>query len=219
MTALHFLLCNSGNAAAQRRASRACSWHQSNATCSTLSCSTRTSGRCVFLRVIAVAVTLLGLAGCAGYRVGNQSLYRPDVRTVYVPVIQSDSFRRNLGERLTEALVREIELNTPYKVVDSEDADSILQCRLHDDRKRTLVETRTDEPRNLEWLTNVSVTWADRQGQALMQRTQYPIPGTIITAGQDTSFVPEAGQTIAVAQQEAIERLARQIRVSMQVWW
>jgi hypothetical protein len=168
---------------------------------------------------MAVAVTLLGLAGCAGYRVGNQSLYRPDIRTVYVPVIQSDSFRRNLGERLTEALVREIELNTPYKVVDSEDADSILQCRLHDDRKRTLVETRTDEPRNLEWLTNVSVTWADRQGQALMQRTQYPIPGTIMTAGQDTSFVPEAGQTIAVAQQEAIERLARQIRVSMQVWW
>lgn len=167
--------------------------------------------------VVALACGLL--TGCAGYRVGNQSLYRPDIRTVYVPMIQSDSFRRNLGERLTEAVVREIELNTPYKVVDSPNADSILQCRLHDDRKRTLVETRTDEPRNLEWATSVSVTWADRQGQALMQRSQFPLPGTTISVGQETSFVPEAGQSIATGQQEAIERLARQIRGSMQVWW
>ena len=44
------------------------------------------------------------LAGCAGYQVGTDSLYAPDVATVYVPMIESDSYRRDLGERLTEAV-------------------------------------------------------------------------------------------------------------------
>src|SRR6476660_2725748 len=57
------------------------------------------------------------LTGCAGYQLGQRSLYRPDICTVHIPVIQSDSFRRYLGERLTEAVVKEVELRTPYKVV------------------------------------------------------------------------------------------------------
>ena len=80
------------------------------------------------------------LAGCAGYQVGTGSLYAPDVPTVYVPMIESDSYRRDLGERLTEAVVKEIELKTPYKVVSTPDADSILSARLLDDTRRVLVE-------------------------------------------------------------------------------
>ena len=53
--------------------------------------------------------SLLLLGGCAGYQIGNQSLYPQEIRTVYVPMFQSISFRRNLGERLTEAVVKEIE--------------------------------------------------------------------------------------------------------------
>ncbi|MBM4002337.1 MAG: hypothetical protein FJ295_03490 [Planctomycetes bacterium] len=159
------------------------------------------------------------LQGCAGYQLGNRSLYRSDIRTVYLPVIESDSLRRNLGERLTEALIRDIELNTPYKVVATPDADSTLQCRLQDDRKRLLVETRTDEPRSLEWGTSVDVSWVDRQGQPLMQRSQYPVPGAALAVAQETSFVPEAGQSVVTAQQESMERLARQIRIAMQLWW
>ena len=69
------------------------------------------------------------LAGCATYQVGSESLYAPDIATVYVPMIESDSYRRDLGERLTEAVIKEIELKTPYKVVGTPDADSILAVR------------------------------------------------------------------------------------------
>ena len=68
----------------------------------------------------------LTAGGCASYHVGTQSLYAPDVATVYVPMIESGSYRRDLGERLTEAVVKEIELKTPYKVVGTPAADSIL---------------------------------------------------------------------------------------------
>ena len=74
---------------------------------------------------------LLGwLSGCAGYQIGNQSLYPPDIHTVYVPMFESKSFRRDLGERLTEAVAKEIELKTPFKVVNDPNADSVLTGRL-----------------------------------------------------------------------------------------
>src|SRR5262245_15718707 len=82
------------------------------------------------LCLIIVAISMASLTGCAGYQIGRRSLYRPDVRTVHVPMIQSDSYRRYLGERLTEAIVKEIELRTPYKVVDAGSADSVLSVRL-----------------------------------------------------------------------------------------
>ena len=50
-----------------------------------------------------------GVGGCAGYRFGAASLYPPDIQTVYVPVFESNSFRRNLSEWLTEAVCKEIE--------------------------------------------------------------------------------------------------------------
>ena len=82
------------------------------------------------------------LSGCVGYQVGTGSLYAPDVATVYVPMIESDSYRRDLGERLTEAVVKEIELKTPYKVVSTPDADSMLSARLLTDTRQNAGQER-----------------------------------------------------------------------------
>ena len=106
---------------------------------------------------------LIALAGCVGYQVGTGSLYAPDVATVYVPMIDSDSYRRDLGERLTEAVVKEIELKTPYKVVSTPDADSILSARLLTDTRRTLVENAFDDPRVSETELRAEVTWLNRR--------------------------------------------------------
>src|SRR3954467_12271315 len=94
------------------------------------------------------AILLLVVSpGCIGYHVGTASLYAPDVATVYVPMIESDSYRRDLGERLTEAVVKEIELKTPYKVVNTPDADSILSARLITDTRRRVIQNGFSDPR------------------------------------------------------------------------
>jgi len=176
-----------------------------------------------FLRHVAWATSgLTGVwaSGCAGYRVGTHTLYRNDVRTVHVPMIESDSYRRNLGERLTEAVVKQLEVGTPYKVVGSaEGADSILRCRLTADRRQLTIETRTDESRAVELTFNVQVDWLDRQGQSLMQRTEVPMPSSLLSVAQAVEFIPEAGQSTATAQQELINALARQIVDQMEAAW
>src|SRR5215813_6612178 len=100
----------------------------------------------ILLCCVAAGLGVVMLAGCIGYHVGTNSLYAADVATVYVPMIESDSYRRDLGERLTEAVVKEIELKTPYKVVSTPDADSILSARLLGDARHALVENQFNDP-------------------------------------------------------------------------
>jgi hypothetical protein len=155
---------------------------------------------------VILLILLAAFAGCQGYQVGNSTLYRTDIRTVHVPVFRSNSLRPDLGEWLTEAVVKEIELRTPYKVVHDPLSDSILTGRIVLDRKQVKSENINDEPRTLEYEPTVNVTWIDSRGCILMQST----------IQLDAGFVPEAGQSITSAQQSVMRRLAAQIVSQME---
>lgn len=170
--------------------------------------------------LVILVVTLLGTAGgCARYQFGNASLYRTDIRTVYVPIVRSDSFRPELGVQLTELIQKRIEERTPFKIVGDPTADSILNVRLTSESKRVLTETRTDEPRNLETLIAVEASWADRRGNVLMENRYLPDGAGLLYFSQSASFVPEAGQSIATAQHRALDRLADHIVDQMESRW
>ena len=162
-------------------------------------------------RILLLAVTLL-VAGCAGYQVGNQSFFNPNIRSVHVPIVESESHRRFLGQQLTEAIVKQIELDTPLQIADAAFADSFLRCRITRDRKRQRTLDRFGEPRVLqtEWL--VEVDWVDRSGTPLTQRTNLQITDAV-------EFIPEGGQSLSSAQRELIGKLARQIVGQMEAPW
>ena len=179
------------------------------------------------VRVVPIALRLIALAalvpaGCAAYRFGNNSLYAPNVRTVYVPIIQSESYRTtpgiDLGERLTEALCKEIEKRTPFKVVGDPNADSVLTARIVADTKRMVVESPTDQSRQVEMNLQVIVTWADRGG-AVLASGQVPMPAASVDVGQAASLVPEFGRSVVSTQQEGIVKLAQQIVGLMEEPW
>jgi hypothetical protein len=158
-------------------------------------------------------------AGCAAYRIGNGTLYAPDVQTVFVPMIESESFRRDLGERLTEAVVKEIELKTPYKVVGTPDADSVLSARLVSDTKHVTVENKNDDPRAIEFAMFAEVTWFNRRRQPIAPTANIPIPPPLLAIGQTAPMIAEVGQSVATQQQQAIQRMAEQIVSTMEEPW
>lgn len=159
------------------------------------------------------------MVGCASYQVGAGTLYAPDITTVYVPMIESASYRRDLGERLTEAVIKEIELTTPFKVVGSPDADSILSARLVSDTKRVILENQNDDPRALEMAVNVEITWLNRRRQPLGAPQRIGLPREFLTIANNSTLVAEAGQSVATAEQQAIQRLAQQIVSTMEESW
>ncbi|MEX0641377.1 MAG: LPS assembly lipoprotein LptE [Pirellulales bacterium] len=171
------------------------------------------------LQFLLAAILFFALAGCAGYQSGTGSLYAPDVTTVYVPMIESDSFRRDLGERLTEAVVKEIELKTPYKVVSTPDADSILSARLLDDTRHVLAENSFDQARLSETELRAEVTWLNRRRLPIVPVQTLALPPELVSISQTTTLIPEVGQSVATSQQQAIERLAQQIVSTMEAPW
>ncbi len=162
---------------------------------------------------------LVSLAGCAGYQIGAQSLYPGHIRTVYVPIFESASFRRNLGERLTEAVAKEIEQKTPYKVVADPGADSILTGRIVGETKRVVAQARSGEAREVEVKIHVEVSWLDRQGSAIRRSEAISLPAELVDVGSSATLVPEVGQSVATAHQQAIHRVAEQIVGLMENPW
>jgi len=158
-------------------------------------------------------------AGCAMYQIGNDTLYPADVSTVHVPVFESVSFRRNLGERLTEAVAKEIELKTPFKVVNDPRADSVLSGRIVGESKRVVVDSRSGDPREFQVNLQVEVSWLDRRGNVLRQCEPIPLPGDLTDVSATGRLVPAVGHSLATAQQDSIQRLAEQIVSLMEAPW
>lgn len=173
----------------------------------------------IFLRMV-VALLLGGsslLCGCAGYQLGNSQLYRPDIRTVYVPPFRSETYRRGVGELLTEAVIKEIEDQTPYKVVQTPDADSTLIGRVTDYRKQVLAESGFDLPRDINTQMVVELTWTARSGELLIPKVTAPIAVFQLTATEAANFVPEGGQSFASSELEAVEDMAKKIVAQMEL--
>ena len=157
--------------------------------------------------------------GCAGYQVGTHSLYNNRIETVCVPMFESDSFRRSIAERLTEAVCKRIEERTPYKVIGRPSADSVLTGRLVADSQAVLTKNRHNDVRQKQVSLSVEVVWIDRRGNEL--RRSEPIPWGMAGDGITTSWdmVPEMGDSTVLAQQKAIDRMAEQIVNMMENPW
>lgn len=179
----------------------------------------RPLARARYLVAAVLATSLCATLGCGRYMVGNETLYAPEIRTVYVPVFDSASFRRNLGEQLTEAVIKEIQLKTPYVVVDGAQADSVLTGEIVQDTKRILVESKTDEGRQVEMNFVVRVSWVDRRGELIRQGSPIPLPTSFTTISANGDLAPEVGQSILTAQQDSLQELAVQIVSLMEAPW
>ena len=134
-------------------------------------------------------------------------------------MFQSDSYRRNLGERLTEAVMKEIEAKTTYKVVDTPNADSTLRGRITGDAKRLVVENWYDDPRELDVDLHVQVCWMDRQDNLIRPLAAIPLGPELVGVAGTAPLFPEIGQSVATAQQQAIQRVAEQIVGMMEMPW
>ena len=165
-------------------------------------------------------LALLFLCGCAGYQIGNQSLYPQEIHTVYVPVFKSNSFRRNLGERLTEAVVKEIEATTPYKVVNDPNADSVLSgAHRPGDEDRSGAGPQRRRPRSSDGHQRAGQLGRPQGPSCCATTRTFRFPQEIADVSGTGDLVPEVGQSVATAQQEAICRIAEQIVGLMEKPW
>jgi hypothetical protein len=179
--------------------------------------------------LLLVCVGLGCLVGCNGFSVrgprdpSNEGgffgwhFYAPfdtsEVKTVFVQ-FKSQTFRRDIQTQLTEAVLKEISLRSPYKIVGNPaQADSILSGVISYADKNLVVEAPTNLPRGLNATINVSVTWTHNPPTDL-EKARLP---TVVA--ETINFVPEVGETSLSAFNHVIQSIAKQIVDMMEQPW
>ncbi|MBD3675023.1 MAG: hypothetical protein HUJ26_16010 [Planctomycetaceae bacterium] len=161
-------------------------------------------------------LSVCGNTGC-GYVMG--SFHANDVRTVAVPVFETNSPRRGLEYQLTEAVQNEIKARTPYRIAKEPHADTRLVGRIVDVRKDVLSQNGFGDPRSLQASFAVRVVWEDlRNGNVIAEQT-IPLDQLGLSLDSTAAFSPELGQSQATATQQAIDKLAAQIVDRMEAPW
>jgi hypothetical protein len=196
--------------------------------------------------VLAAVVALL-LPSCEGVNFSilgytTRPNYRCDICSVRVPIFKSqiyfDETRQGLEMQLTQAVIRQIELKTPWKV--KEDADTELTGTIVSLNKSILNRNQKNLPRETETDLAVQVKWVDlRTGENLTKPARGPgalppppLPGTplpppgspppaldtvaVFSLGQ---LIPEIGQSNATAYKQNVDRMAVQIVSMMEEPW
>ena len=160
--------------------------------------------------------SLLLISGC-GYTVGNG--FNPDVKTVSVPIFENDTFRRGIEVQLTEAVQKEIQKRTPYRLAKGLNADTRLTGRIVQTRKDVLGENQFDDPRELQLSLMIVTKWENLRTGEVLAVQEVPLSPTAIPLTSQTEFAPEVGQSLATGTQDAIDQLARRIVNMMETPW
>lgn len=116
--------------------------------------------------------------------------------------------------RLTEAVVKRLELDTQYKVTDKSRADTELRGTIDRVSQRVLsFNPDSGLPREKELTVTVSFTWTDlRSGKVLAQRRSFRQAGTYIP--------PQPfGEDFFQGSEDVVNKLAKRIVEQMETDW
>lgn len=157
----------------------------------------------------AIIAAAFAVSGCSdGY--SNSWPYPEEVKTVYVEMFDSQSFRRDHEYVLTDAVCKRIEAQTPYKIVSDRDiADSLLTGRIENVYSATLtMERESGTPLQTEAKVKVVFDWKDLQNGKMLLSDE-----KVFATANYSSFM---GQTFEYAADIAVNRAAQLIVERMQ---
>ena len=156
-----------------------------------------------------LVIPLFGVTGC-GYSTARP--FPTDIQTVHVEMLHSKEFRRELEFRLTEAIIKRVEMDTPYRIAPRRTADAVLSGEILAVENRTFGDDfDTDLPREIGSTLVLRFRFQDmRSGEILVERPRFVY---------QTSYIPPVGETFAQGMTRAIGGAAEQIVETMESGW
>ncbi len=155
-------------------------------------------------------IAAAGLTGGCGY--SAQRPFPEGIQTVYVEMFESQEFRRDLEFQLTEALVKRIEMDTPYRIADRQVADTVFTGEILEVQQRGLGNSfRTNRPREVAATILLRYSWKDqRTGEILVERPRFAFTA---------SYIPDVGETFKKGMIRGLDQAAERIVETMETGW
>lgn len=168
------------------------------------------------LIVLSVGV-MVGLASCATDPAQGYS-FAParstNTRTISVPVFANETFSHGMEVQLTEAIVKELQRSTPWRIVSGPKAQTVLTGSITASELRPLsTASGTGLVMEQAVVLTVDFEWRDRaSGEVLIARKNFKAL---------ESFVPArgTGERLELGQHAAVQELARRIVNELRSAW
>ncbi len=163
------------------------------------------------LLIILLTSICFGLVGCEGY--SAQPLFNDEVTSVYVEMFDNKGFERGVEYKVTDALAKRIEAETPYKIVSSRDrADTVISGYIAPAGKGILsMERETGRPMEKQLVLTAVVNWKNlKTGEMLLEEKQ---------ASASASYSHWQSQGIEYGSALAANKLAERIVELMEMPW
>jgi hypothetical protein len=157
------------------------------------------------------------LVGCGsdpskGWVLG--STYDAGIRTIAIPVVKNATYDREMGYLLTNALIREVETRTPWRVVDETVADTLLEVSVTRVDLKQLSQSRLTKL-DQEMAVQLTVDWNWERLDDNTTITGWEGMGT------NGLFFPSnpLGEPIELGRLESVQMMARAIVDRMAESW
>lgn len=160
----------------------------------------------------AACCALLALIGAGGCAYSTQRPFSRDFTTVHVEMINSREFRREVEFRLTEALAKRIEMDTPYRLAPRETADVLVSGEILDISNRVFGDDfESGLPREIGSTVTLRFQVKDmRTGEILVQRPRFVY---------QTHYTPPVGESFDKGMVRAMDGLAEALVETMETTW
>lgn len=144
----------------------------------------------------------------------TRSSHPETYRTVAVPMFDNRTYERDVSRLITDAVVKEIQQNTPYRVTSAAKADTVLRGSIRQVALKELSKSvATGLSEEMVMQVTVDYEWIDmRTGKPIVSRQGFTGSGVFIASR------PQA-EPIDLGGYNAVQQLASDIVASMQVDW
>ncbi len=158
-----------------------------------------------------LALLLLFSTSIVSCGYSSKSLLRSNVRSIYIPIFDNNTFRRGYEFDLTKAVRDQILLRTRLNIVDKDEADSILFGKITGVNENVLIEDREDNIVESRVAVTIDIRWIDRRtGRTIVERRNIKRP---------TEFIVRRNETLTSSSNEAFVKVAQSIVDAMEEDW
>ena len=154
---------------------------------------------------------LLLMPAACGY--GTREIFPARYETIAVPIFENRTFYREVEFDLTEAVIKEVEQRTPYRVVATDAADTVLEGRIMVIEQDVLSQATGAVPQEVEVVIAIDFAWRDLDsGRVILDRKGFAGVGR---------YIPQrrVGEPFEVARRMAVEQLAGDIVDTLRGDW
>ena len=162
--------------------------------------------------MVCISCTSCEIDPTVGY--SSSSLYPKQYQSIAIPIFQNSTMTRDVEFMLTDAIIKEIQVRSPYRVVDKHVAETLLTGTITSMNLRTLSRSRTTGLDN-EVLFNVVIDfeWYDQvNGNRIVGRKNF---------ASSAVFIPSrpSSEPLEIGQFAVVQQLASDIVDQMQASW